>query len=433
MTPRRTALTMKSLASKSLDSLRSWRATLGLRATLAVGMAIGGSVLARLLYPVIQILLARLMGFSQFGLYTALFALLSPVASAATLGMEPWLLRQSGKPELAASIGDVLAIRLGVITLLVLGAAPLLALTHRASYTPALVAMAGATLVSETLVTTADAALRSQARMLAAALLQVGIAAAFFGLVWFAWRPGASMVTAVAYRTGASLIGLGWAWWLLRAIRPRWNPGRWWSILKQTKLYYVSEILATISLKADLTLIALLAGSTAVALYGPGLTIINTTFLVPAIAAQIILPLISRQRFGSPKYWITLQLGVVCSLAYGLLVAGALFWSAPLVVRLLYGAEYSGTVPLLQIMCLIPLLKSLNFCWATLMVAHDQQPLRTRLQTVGALFNPLANLIWIPLFGVAGAAWINLATEFLLMLCYGYGAWLTVRREQQRP
>ncbi|HEY1016457.1 MAG TPA: polysaccharide biosynthesis C-terminal domain-containing protein [Herpetosiphonaceae bacterium] len=422
---------MKSLASKSLNSLRSWRATLGVKATLTVGLAIGGSIIARLIYPVIQILLARLMGFSQYGLYIALFALLSPVASAASLGLEPWLLRQSGKPGLAGSIGDVLAVRLGALSLLVLVAAPLLALTHRDSYSLAIVSVAGVALVSETLVATADAALRAQARVVAAALLQVGIAAVFFGLVWFAWRPGASMGRALAYRTGASLIGLGSAWWLLRAVRPAaWAPRRWWAMLKQTKVYYASEILATISLKADLTMIALLAGSAAVALYGPGLTIINTTFLVPGIASQIILPLISRQRFGSPKYWITLQLGVVCSVAYGLLVAAALFWAAPLVVSILYGPEYSGTVPLLQIMCLIPLLKSLNFCWATIMVAHDQQPLRTKLQAVGALFNPLANLAWIPLFGVMGAAWVNLATEFILVLCYGYGAWVTVRREQ---
>jgi O-antigen/teichoic acid export membrane protein len=49
--------------------------------------------------------------------------------------------------------------------------------------------------------------------------------------------------------------------------------------------------------------------------------------------------------------------------------------------------------------------------------------LRARLLTISTVLNIVANIVVLPLVGVAGAAWINLATEALLMCWYGYGAW----------
>jgi O-antigen/teichoic acid export membrane protein len=62
------------------------------------------------------------------------------------------------------------------------------------------------------------------------------------------------------------------------------------------------------------------------------------------------------------------------------------------------------------------------------MVARDDQVLRTKLLAISAVFNVVANVICIPLFGLAGAAWVNLATELILLLAYGYGAWISLHR-----
>jgi O-antigen/teichoic acid export membrane protein len=80
-------------------------------------------------------------------------------------------------------------------------------------------------------------------------------------------------------------------------------------------------------------------------------------------------------------------------------------------------------------MSLIPLLKSLNFCWALIMVVRDEQVLRTKLQAVGAGVNGLGNVLFIPLFGLVGAAWVNLGTEAVLLGCYAYGSWIALRRQ----
>jgi O-antigen/teichoic acid export membrane protein len=123
------------------------------------------------------------------------------------------------------------------------------------------------------------------------------------------------------------------------------------------------------------------------------------------------------------------SLALLGSVGYGLLWAGAFTFGAERIVQLIYGAQYLGAVPLLRIMSLIPLLKSLNFCWVLIMVARDEQVLRTKLQAVGASVNGLGNLVFIPFFGLIGAAWVNLGTEAILMGCYAYGSWVVLRRQ----
>jgi O-antigen/teichoic acid export membrane protein len=104
-----------------------------------------------------------------------------------------------------------------------------------------------------------------------------------------------------------------------------------------------------------------------------------------------------------------------------------IFWAADPIIHLLYGAQYRGAVSLLQIMSPIPLIKSVNFCLAIYMVVRDRQGLRAMLLAVGALVNALGNLVAIPLFGLEGAAWVNLGTEVIVFLCYSYGAWAAWR------
>ena len=77
-------------------TLADWRRDLPVvRTSIMLVVAVGGTVLARMLSTVTQIVLVRRMGIEDFGLYTTLFALLSPVIIAASLGLDMWLLQQS--------------------------------------------------------------------------------------------------------------------------------------------------------------------------------------------------------------------------------------------------------------------------------------------------------------------------------------------------
>jgi O-antigen/teichoic acid export membrane protein len=383
------------------------------------------------LSSITQFVLARWMGIDDYGLYTSVYTLLGPVIVIASLGLDTWLLRQGGNTAtLGLAINQVFLIRLVLSLVLLLVAAPLLLTSKEPGLTLSLVVVAGLGLVFELLLLTANIALRAQIRNVAAALLQASAAMLLLGLILVLWNEHSSVLAIAGYRLITGIFGVMLLAWLLRrTLRVEWKPGKLRASIRQSRVYFMSDILSAVALKADLTLVALFLGTLAAGTYSPALTIINTTFLVPHVMWQVLLPVAVRQPVGSRRFKTLVRLALLGSVGYGLIWAGAFTFGAEQIVHLIYGEQYLGAVPLLRIMSLIPLLKSLNFCWVLIMVARDEQPLRTKLQAVGAGVNGLGNLAFIPFFGLVGAAWVNLGTEAVLVGCYAYGSWVALRRQ----
>jgi O-antigen/teichoic acid export membrane protein len=396
---------------------------------LNVVIAVGGVLIARLLGAITQVVLARLFGVAGNGVYTSIYTLLGPALILASMGMDTWLLRQSGNSALLdRMISYVLTLRFLVASVLLTVLAIMILVVGEEGFTLTLVAFGAATLLVEMLLTTGAIALRAQMRNWQAAFLQVIAAGLLIGAVGLMPRSQLSVTSVVELRFLVGLLGLGILIWLLRhSIRPVWHFGQLLFVLRETRIFFISDILANIALKADLTMVTLLIGSFAAGIYGPALLIINTTFIVPTTAWQVLLPTLVRAFQAGRRGRAILWLAVAGSIAYGLLWVGVLSWGAEWLILRLYGPAFRDVAPLLRIMSFIPLLKSLNFCWAMFMVARDGQPLRTKLQAVGATANLLGNVVCIPLLGLIGAASVNLATEFILFVSYGYGAWKVAR------
>lgn len=399
-----------------------------LRIASYLGVAIGGVVISRLIATVIQILLARWMGLADFGLYTTVFTLLGPVIMLASLGLDTWLLHQGGQAaQLDRAIGQVFGLRLVVTSILMTGAVIAILMVGPADLPWLLTVMAALVLSCELFLTTAFTALRAKVRNGAGAFVQIVSSALLLVLLWSFWDAQAPLYSAVGYRLLSSIGGLLlFAWIGRRAIHLVWQRSGLKAMLKSARIFFISDLLAAIALKADLTTIALLLGAVAVGTYNPALTIVNATFIIPQVAFQVFLPVLARQPSGSRTSRWMLWLMLIGSVVYGICLLTVLSWGAHPLIQKVYGDQYLAAVPLLQIMSAIPLFKSINFCWAMLMVARDQQPFRTKLQSIGALSNVAGNLILIPVMGLIGAAWVNLFTEVILVLCYSYGVW-TIR------
>lgn len=411
---------------------KTWRTRTSTRIALHIGIAVAGVIIARGLGLLTQILLARWMGVADFGAYTTLYTLLGPAIMVVSLGLDTWLLRQASNPEgLDNIIGQVFALRLLAGGGLMLLAAGALSMTGRVPLTIPIV-FAATALMSELLLTTTHTALRAQVRNTSAALLQVLVSALTVALLVFMWNPDAPLLSATGYRLLADVIGLGLGFWLLRRSIQHiyWKAASLWRMVRQASPYFASDLLSTIALKADLTIVALIVGAIGAGIYGPALTIINTAFLLPTVAWQVLLPLLSRELPGSRGAHRIMLLALAGNVAYGLIWAVLLGTRADWLIGVLFDSQYLAAGPLLMIMSSIPLLKSINFCWALLMVARDRQVFRTKLQSIGAVFNVSANLLCIPVFGLIGAAWVNVATEAVLLACYSYGAWRTAKEAQ---
>jgi O-antigen/teichoic acid export membrane protein len=393
------------------------------------GVAVAGVILARLLTSLTQIVLARLMGVADFGTYISVYTLLGPVVMIASLGLDTWLLRHSGAgAAFERYISEVFSLRLLAVAALMLVGVPAVLVSGDPAITLPITILAAVGLACELLLTTAYTVLRAQIRNYAATLLQVLTAVLFILLIWLAWDARAPLTAATGYRLLSSMAGVALIGWLLRRnLRLVWQPHDLLRMIKQARVYFVSDLFSNITGKADLTLVALLMGALSAGIYSPALAIINMTFLIPTVLWQVFLPTLARQGPGTRGFHLTMGVHVAGNLLYGLLCSAALFGWTAAIVHLLYGPQFGESVPLLLIMSPIPLLKSVNFCTAIYMVVRDRQGLRAMLLAIGAAVNAVGNLIVIPFYGLTGAAWVNLGTEAIVFLCYAYGVWVAMR------
>lgn len=418
---------MQSAFWPSALTFKRWCKFLTSRTAFNIGVAVGGVLVARLLSSITLIILARVMGVASFGEYTTLYALLGPVTIVASLGLDTWLLRSGGDARTVdAAINDVFSVRL-IVSVVLMTMAVIAVRLNGGNFSVIVVVSAALGLVCELMLTTASTALRAQLRNRAAAMVQIVAAALLISLIWLFWHGQTPLLTATLYRSIAGVIGVVLAALLLGAqLHITWQPRRLLYTLKQARVYFLSDILAAIALRADLTLIALFYGAIGTAIYSPALTIINTTFIVPQVVWQVLLPMIGRQRHVLERVRWLIVIGLVGGLLYGLLWVGIFLWQPVHLIDLVYGAQYRDAAFILEIMSCIPLLKSFNFCWATVMIAYDRQVLRTKLQAIGAFVGIAGNLMLIPTLGALGAAWVNLLAEVVLFVGYTWGAWRTL-------
>jgi O-antigen/teichoic acid export membrane protein len=174
----------------------------------------------------------------------------------------------------------------------------------------------------------------------------------------------------------------------------------------------------------------LLIGAIGAGIYSPALTVINTTFLVPTAVWYVVVPLAARQRAHRASFLRLLLLLLAASVLFGMICALVFAIGAVPLIAFVFGPQYRAAVPLLQIMAVVPLLKSVNFCWALVLVVHDAQRARARVLAASTAFNIVVNVLALPVFGVVGAAWVNVASETLLVGGYGYMAWRTLRHQE---
>jgi O-antigen/teichoic acid export membrane protein len=87
---------------------------------------------------------------------------------------------------------------------------------------------------------------------------------------------------------------------------------------------------------------------------------------------------------------------------------------APIVIRVTVGSRYDGAVSLLQILCLAGVVSVLNNLLGNLMIAFHKMRALFVQNLAAIILNVTGNLILVPRFGVAAAAWLTLATELLV-------------------
>jgi O-antigen/teichoic acid export membrane protein len=112
----------------------------------------------------------------------------------------------------------------------------------------------------------------------------------------------------------------------------------------------------------------------------------------------------------------------------GIAVSAAMFVCAPLIPHLV-GKSYAESVSALRWLCLIPLFRCFHLSAGDAIAGAGHQKFRLVSQSIAAFGNLLLNLYLIPRYSWHGAAWASLATDGAL----GVMNWLALILLSKRP
>jgi O-antigen/teichoic acid export membrane protein len=101
------------------------------------------------------------------------------------------------------------------------------------------------------------------------------------------------------------------------------------------------------------------------------------------------------------------------ALPYGVAVAVLILAGAELVPFVL-GCSFESAVPMLRALALLPLIQSIHYSFSDALTAAGMQRLRTRLQWVVAAIYALMAILLVPRFGWVGCVGVCLGCELLL-------------------
>jgi O-antigen/teichoic acid export membrane protein len=209
-----------------------------------------------------------------------------------------------------------------------------------------------------------------------------------------------------------------------RYVRLSWKPdwAFWRGSMGQPTAVGIGIVFSIISFRVDNLLIPPILGREALAVYNVAYKLFEPALIVPGVVLAATFPLLSqaagalhmkpgalREMLGHTMLMLA-GLGAAAVVGLGLL-AVPLIW-------VLYGAQYAASANVLQVLALACLPMYLNYGLTHALIAADR-PRLYAVFTLGAMFvNVAANLLFIPLLGVEGAAVATVATEVMLFaLC----------------
>jgi O-antigen/teichoic acid export membrane protein len=381
------------------------------------------------------VLLARLLGADQYGIFVGAAAAVSLLSQYSTLGSGLVLVRQVSRhnSEFPQYWGNALLTTLGVGSLVILtltrlgnwmvgpASASVIVLVAVGECTCARVAEVGGQAFQafeELKLTAVLTSLTSIARLMAAA----GMVLVLHHATVRQWVIASLCVSGLSAAMALVLvtIRLGWPKVNLRLLRERALEGAGFSVAASTTSVY-NDID-----KAMLSRYGMLAAN---GIYSMAYRVIDMSCTpIRALQAAALPRFCQTGRNGARGSIAFTRKLLGKTLPFGLLAAAAMFLAAPMIPHVV-GRSFANSVPALQWLCLLPVFRSLHLGAGDTLTGAGYQRYRTAAQLCAAALNFSLNLWLIPAYSWHGAAWASLATDGSLAA----GNWiilgLLIRRE----
>lgn len=193
------------------------------------------------------------------------------------------------------------------------------------------------------------------------------------------------------------------------------------AMLQKSKYYIVSGIMVTIFAQTDKIMLNLMLGNEVTGFYAAAVACTTmTNFVFVAIVDSARPTILQSKKHDQSVYEknVSLLYAVVFYLSLAQCVVVTAF--SPLIIQILYGAEYEQSVGILRLAVWYTTFSYLGSARTVWILAEEKHKILWRTNLYGAIGNVLLNFALIPLFGAIGAAVASLLTQFITNVVLGY-------------
>lgn len=355
------------------------------------------------------VLVARVLGVEGYGVFAGSVALAASLSPLVGLGFGMIMLQEVSRapgcfPEFWAKALRAVAVSGPVIAGVMLALAPLLLPVD--DHWTVILLITAAELLAMPLVAASSLAFQAHERLGQAMfnhvqlnILRLGAVALLAGsdqsgLVPFAWAYFGATTTAALL----SMSQVGRAFGRRDTVRAD-LAGR----LREGFGFSLSVVANTAHAEIDKALLLRLSDAVAAGTYS----------VASRVIAAASLPLNSYILAAAPRMFQAGDAGISVGVraaskflfpifTYAIIAGGAVFLLAPS-LTLLFGSDYSGVVPTIQMLSVLPLLNGASGLFLAILTCSGEQRFRIAIELTCAGFNVVLNLSLVPVLGVLGA------------------------------
>jgi O-antigen/teichoic acid export membrane protein len=177
----------------------------------------------------------------------------------------------------------------------------------------------------------------------------------------------------------------------------------------------VSAVLVLVYFKLDTVLLSVMKESRDVGIYSLAYRVMETLIFFPSMIVGLTMPLMSRFAFEDREKFKSIVQRTLNFLLLAIVpVVLGIFVVSEKLIYLLSKPEFSDSIIVLRILAVALGFIFLGALFSNVIIALKKQKHLAYIYFVGAVFNVVVNLTFIPKYSYFGAAWTTLATEFLV-------------------
>ena len=192
-------------------------------------------------------------------------------------------------------------------------------------------------------------------------------------------------------------------------------------MLSKSKHYILAALMIVVIQNTDHIMLTSMIGKTENGYYSAAITTAGVAQFVFTAIIDSFRPLIlSSKKNDNDDYEnnISRLYGIIVYLSIAQSLVFTIF--APFIVGILYGAEYSAAVPVLQILTWYRAFSFMGTIRNIWLLAEAKQKYLPTINLVGVVMNILLNALFIPIWGACGASLASLLTQIAMNFALGF-------------